>query len=800
MQKMPHANPRRRAAFEQPLNVRDQFTPIVFCALAMTTGRASCSNLSVSKRLCGSIYLCLIAIVSIFIGSAARAEEAAAPPAIENLRIGFGNTYKLGCWTPIEVLLSQPPGQGRGAQIQVADGDGVPARYPVSQGTSAGRRILSYVKVGRADAPVEILLRKDGSDQIDLQLAASRLDGERPRAIPATNEFIVELGASIGFSSQNRSSSEGDSDAGRRVAVTLDRPQRLPDQWYGYEGVDMVVIAGTPEVQHFFTNPKTVAALEHWVRLGGKLMIASSAECESLLTPGKPLHRFAPGEFVRMTPLSPRGIANIESKAGAEGAGEQLGAGRLQFPEWRDVQGLVELSGFAARSTDFPLVVARPLGFGQVIYIGLDLHDEPFAEWPRRSQFVESFVSRRSQVAGRTAAKFDASRGRSLGLVDLSGQLRGALDQFDDVQLVPFWAVATLALAYIGLLFPLNYWLAKRWRNRPQLAWVMFALTAAVFSAGAYGIASKAKGDRLRVNQIDLVDIDAESKLVRGTTWFNVFSPKNERFDLKVLPEAGTATSSHGTKPTDRQIPDTQKLDTQTPDTVSLLSWLGLPGSGLGGLNSRAAVAPLFDEPYEIGAGQGSVSGAPLGVWSSKAFVSRWQSTSAAIRSDLSESGGRLRGAVSNPLETKLSECILLFGNSAWPIGTLAPGEEKRVEDLDPQSVIRIENHLTKKQLSSMKEQILPYDRAGFDPARIIEVMMFHEAAGGTNYTGLLHRHQRYTDLSEQLDFGKAILVGRAETGSVIEINGQGAPAESINRHNTIFRLLLPVQPVSQRR
>lgn len=725
----------------------------------------------------------------------AQADESTQLPSVESIHVGFGNVYKLGCWTPIELVLSDTPGQGRGVEIQAADGDAVPARFPASPSASSGRRVLSYAKIGRPDVPVDVFLRGTDGQHAESHLLPRPSEPEPPRALPATNEFIVELGASVGLSSQHRVSLEGENDPGRRVAVTLDRPQRLPDEWYGYEGVDLVVIAGTLEVKHFFANPKSISALEHWVRLGGMLVIACSAECESLLAPGKPLARFAPGEFVRMTPLPPRGIANIEARAGAEGAGEQLGGGRLQFPFWRDAKGVVELSGFGERSSDYPLVIRRPLGFGQIIFVGLDLHEAPFAEWPRRTQFLESLLSRESQQGGRSTAKFDVSRSKSLGLVDLNGQLRGALDQFEEVQLIPFWTVASLALTYIGLLFPLNYWLSKRWSKRPQLPWVLFVLAAVVFSAGAYGFAAKAKGNRLRVNQIDLVDVDAETSLARGTTWFNVFSPKNEKFDLQMR-LAGSGFKVQGSGPSGTRLPGHQ-----IPDTHSLLSWLGLPGVGLGGMNSKAAIAPLFDEPYEIRAGQGGVAGVPISVWSSKAFVARWQTQAGGIEANLSEfTDTRPRGTIANSLNIPLTECVLVFGQWAWPIGTFTPGETKRVEDLDPQSLVRLENHLTKKQLSSMKEQILPYDRAALDAARIVEVMMFYEAAGGTNYTGLLHRHQRYIDLSSQLKFAKAILVGRATTGAVVEINGQAVPPDMMNRHDTIVRYVLPVKRVSEHR
>ena len=46
------------------------------------------------------------------------------------------------------------------------------------------------------------------------------------------------------------------------------------------------------------------------------------------------------------------------------------------------------------------------------------------------------------------------------------------------------------------------------------------------------------KGSELRVNQVDLVDFDAATGLVRGTSWVNLFSPASEAYDLSLDPRA----------------------------------------------------------------------------------------------------------------------------------------------------------------------------------------------------------------------------------------------------------------------
>ena len=65
-----------------------------------------------------------------------------------------------------------------------------------------------------------------------------------------------------------------------------------------------------------------------------------------------------------------------------------------------------------------------------------------------------------------------------------------------------------------------------------QWTWVTFPAMVLAFSGGTFALAHWLKGSELRVNQVDLVDLDAESGLVRGTSWSTLYSPRIDTFDL----------------------------------------------------------------------------------------------------------------------------------------------------------------------------------------------------------------------------------------------------------------------------
>ena len=56
---------------------------------------------------------------------------------------------------------------------------------------------------------------------------------------------------------------------------------------------------------------------------------------------------------------------------------------------------------------------------------------------------------------------------------------------------------------------------------------------------------------------------------------------------------------------------------------------------------------------------------------------------------------------------------------------------------------------------------LTPYDQSSTDLPYILRTMMFYEAGGGRRYTGLSNSYQKFVDLSDRLDLGRAILVAQ---------------------------------------
>ena len=236
---------------------------------------------------------------------------------------------------------------------------------------------------------------------------------------------------------------------------------------------------------------------------------------------------FAPGRLEKMVSLRQTGA--LESYCGSRSGMPQAGNAKtmLRVPRLADVQGTVE-----AREADLPLVVRTARGFGQIIFLAADLDEPPLDKWPDRPLLVAKLLD---MPTGRGEESEESTAMMHFGYSDLSGQLRSALDRFAGVRLAPFWLVAGLIVVYLLLIGPGDYFFLRKLVGRMEWTWLTFPLAWCCWCA--WGPTSWPTGSRaieLKVNQADLVDVDAASGRVRGTTWLNVFSPRMESFDLSV--------------------------------------------------------------------------------------------------------------------------------------------------------------------------------------------------------------------------------------------------------------------------
>ena len=716
---------------------------------------------------------CLLTLGLLATSAAEEATDGNRPAEPVGVRVGFGGRYKIGVWTPVEVLFSSSGVLPDEVTLTVADGDGIPSRVtaPVRE-----NRVLAYVRFGRADGKLAVSYSRPDGPADEKVFLPSTGEGDFQPALPAGAKLIVTVGAdSLGVGKLVAALQQGHDE--QRIAVAgLDDFGQLPDQWYGYDGVDAVVLS-TSNADVPAPSEAQAAALEKWITMGGRLVLSVGARAAAMLAADSPLGRFAPGRFDTVVSLRQTG----KLEAFAESSIPILSRGQtdrsaIRVARLADVVGVIE-----AREADLPLVVRTARGFGQIIFLAADLDRPPLSDWKDRPRLAARLLD----VPQRRIEETDESSAMMrFGFTDMAGQLRSALDRFEGVGPEPFRLfilVLGLTALYLLAIGPLDYFLLRRFVGRMQWTWLTFPAIVITFCVAAYFLAIGLKGREVRIHQADLIDVDTTTGLVRGTSWANVFSPRMRSFDLSLRPEFAAGEASQ-------------------PADV-LVSWLGLPGAALGGMNARTSNPVRWTEQYDFSRDLSEMRGVPIPVWSTKSLVARWSGHSdECLDAKLSDDVLAPSGTITNTFDFPLSNCVLAYRRWAYDLGSLEPGQSVRLGPMSKRSELKTLLIGRKIEFSKAKDryhqQATPYEQSSVDAAYIIRTMMFFEKADGRQYTMLSNGYQNFVDLGDLLDADRAIFIAEGSAGgpAAAWLDDRRPIAEKNRQHVTLYRFVLPIQ------
>ncbi len=698
----------------------------------------------------------------------------AATVSIQECGLGMGGTSKLGCWVPIRVTLSADgPIVGR-LIITAPDGEGIPCRFAGPVMTLAGgqEKVTQLIRIGREAARLQVRFT-DEQGVTDLA-SPFRLRLDVGDTVRATQQLIVCLGEDPELEQALRLRPRRVSESFRVARVTS--PQELPERWLAYDGVDVIFLStGNPSFVESLL-PAQWEALESWVSLGGKLLLSVGTHGETLLAAGQPLARLVPGKFAALIRL--REASELQSFAQSTQRIDLLWRD-LPRDEWGlvtarlvDLRGQVGAAeGAGKRRTAWSVRAAH--GLGTVSFLACDIDLPPIRDWNGRSRLILKLVSELLGSDLDDQAEQNNFAGSDLGFDDLSGQLRAGLGQFPGVRLVPFSLIAFLAAIFVFWIGPLDYFLLKRYVGRMEWTWFTFPLAICVMGGVAVGLVRSWKGDKPKETIVEIVDLDVAGNQARCDLWTDFFLPVAGHYDF-------TARSRFS----------------DVAAAGEVLAWQGLPGTGFGGMRNQTPAA-LFSDAYTVrflSPSVAEVAGRPVPTAATCRLRGVWWGSC-----DLTEAGtlaaGRqdsLVGEIRNPLQVSLLEAILCHGRMYYAVGTLEPGQTFVVDELTRPANLRY--RLTRRKQMIDKEMTTPWQKDSLDVPRICEMMMFHQKAGGRGYTDLLNRYEGRIDLSQHLDTGAAVLVGKLpDPATELTMDGKPLEAATVQRWSYV-RLVYPVQ------
>ena len=699
---------------------------------------------------------------------------ARAPLELASVELGLGGVAKVGYWTPVRLVFRQPLQQHVHVVVESQDGDASPIRYTgQTLHPEPGRdAYFVYVKLGRPRARVVLRLQDPRTGTV---LASHEI---RPRAEASSVTWILQIGPPIGI---ERLVPYGSRSRHRRVvtvSIGAGELDQLPDRWIGYDGVQQIFLTTGDPTWFAALRPAQREALARWVESGGRIILSMGRHARDLFEKHGFPDAWRPGK-----------IRGVERRMETTGLLHYTRASQ-RLPNRVDAsfavvdapRGRVLAYEGAGGVGDRPLVTEHPVAFGTVLAVLTDLDDGPLASWLGLPRLMAT-LSRLYRTDPRHHEAASSTALARVGYTDLIGQLRAALDQFRGVTLARFSWVAAIILLYVLWIGPLDYF-GLRWIGRPR------ATVPAVVPATTIGkvihvaLSQAVKSQSVRLNLLEVLDVDVASGRFRGTAWCHVYSPTRGRWHVAAPWRGDTVCGTNVEE--------------------HWAAWQGLPGTGMGALRGPAGgvvrsapytVRLLWDGAPASGAIP-SLTRWPVFVSSSRSLLVRRFGT---VRQDRWTGTARLRatrrkllqGEIRNPLPVALDHVRIIHGPWVYRLSAgLQPGQRVRLSELRPRDFYW---YLTRRRVVGGHDVHEPWDVEATDNLpRIAEILMFHEAAGSTEYTRLDHLYQGWIDLSHHAKLGRAILVGRLRDPlTEVRIDDRALDAD---RRHAVVRVLLPVE------
>lgn len=695
-----------------------------------------------------------------------------------DIEVGFDGHTRLGSWFPVFVKADNSDSV-TSYSIETVDADGFPVTLQGQPIRHADGWLECLMQAGRKHRECQVRLN---SDEGTVSTHAFRLkDSSAGRAIhPSTQGLTVVIEPSDSIASTVTTQSSGNR-ASDSAVVSISTSEHLPSNWMAWQSVERLILSASATEQLKSMSPEQWSAIRTWVERGGNLIVSVGPDQADALSDEGPLQVFCPGEYA--------GTGEVESSSRIEffaNANEQLiarGGQPIRVCRLAPVQGRVELT-----QDSLPLVVSTAYGFGELTFVAFDLSDPRLTEWKGFSGLLQQLLNgtdTNDAATSRSGSSGPGNRVSHVGYTDLAGQLRLTLDRFSSVTFVSFASIASLIGLFILCVGPGDYFFLRKIAGRMEFTWLTFPMISLLFCAAAFLLAKSVRPSNIKLNQLEIVDIDQSTGQARSNIWTHYYSPVGGKCSI--------------------DLPSSTEL--AEPIEQRLVSWQGLPGDGLGGMSTRA-VNSLNGQSYlqqiDTSSGQSAlrirIVDQPLRVSSTRALFSQWWSeTRLPLDSNLrlNRRTRHIEGTFSNPLEQPLKDCRLLFGEYVYQLpDRLEPGDEIDIlgDDLREQTTRSYLNRRSKDSENANRARKIPWDPTSTRIDRLAEILMFYSAAGGQEYTGLSHGYQPFVDLTDHLQLSRAILVGKVDSlVTPLQIDGQSAK-DAYDSTSTFVRLIFPVE------
>lgn len=737
---------------------------------------------------------------------------------IIDVRLGFPagslDLYKEGKWVPVVVTLGPPreikalPDSFTGTiEVSTKDSDGWNThisyrdKVALSQGSTAVN-FQNYIKVSDSTSFNGVQVRLRGKmGAVDINQSFSYPTAERSRSnIRSTVDhdalLVVNIGNSYGIRAteeQEEFSPSTARNAPKLMSILGASPNKLyelPDRWYGYESVDAVLIATGQNIsnslaQQLAQHQGKREALEQWVLQGGHLIVSVAGNVgvigsktdfplETLL-PMK-LDRSGAEKAVRLDGLRDfivQAIPQNVRRAKGEIRGPNVPYSRMEPKP--DVSFLMASLVSDINSLKKPLIVRSAYGLGKITLIGFDTNTEAFQAWEHKQDFWAAVIEART-IIPQVNQYYGAQRD------DASLALANRIEEFGDVPVISFAVVALFIALYIILIGPVDYFILKKVFKRLEYTWITFPTVVLLVSLAAYFGAYYLKGDKLRINKVDLIDVDLKRERAMGSTWFAIFSPRLQNYNVDLEPQGVTEG-----EPT--------------------MSWLARYSSTGGARMVGQSQGGLFERDYFYTPPATGLRQLPIQVWSQKSLEARWLAKVASaqlpVESKLVKDRLYLKGSIRYKLPAKLLGAKLYYADKVWNLGDIEAGKDYSLDLLNQGTTSVMNSNPLERRLKPAANNAQQPDFSGDVSSLIFSGRATDGNARSSEFLRYLNQSWRLKDYGEAIligvltdDYGDAATINQGgQLGTKLKLTSQSGDnlLTGTMRHAAYLRVFIPV-------
>ena len=289
--------------------------------------------------------------------------------------LGFNGLFQLGKWAPLNIMLDNNGSTTSGTlEVVVTSGseyhrDVHYATYSmdVELPTNSKKLYAFTILIDSFTHPLIMRLKQAQKTLLSTSLNL------RPHY--ATKRLVPVVGESI--------TTDFISMLPEGVLPVISPARFLPETWYGYDWVEMLILHASALSQ---LRERQFIALTEWVKRGGYIVTAGSLNYGAFLEE----------RTRRLLPVNILGFKRMYELNSLEGF---CGEGLSSPDPFLILNAEIDESVALLKEDDIPIIIQREIWLGKIIFLAFDYQTPPFTNWTGRCSFWNEMLALKPRIA-----------------------------------------------------------------------------------------------------------------------------------------------------------------------------------------------------------------------------------------------------------------------------------------------------------------------------------------------------------------------------------------------------------------